>query len=273
MRPKKHRVTRSSRAKKVTRARGLTRATKSVRPGKAMRTERAASAQETAHTEAGVRPSSQFGAWALVLSGIGVMAGVILIGRPAPDRVEVAAANPPHGDVVVQAQPVTLPTHMASKQPAKVADLPPTPPTLLPLTGPMPALKTTAIAKTTEMAHTDEPAATTLASYNASTLPPHDEHAAMPASVQESALVTITGCLETDEEIFRLNDTAGSDAPKSRSWKTGFLKKRSATIAVVDASGVGLPAHVGKRVALTGLLVDRDMQVRSLRRVAATCDR
>ena len=87
------------------------------------------------------------------------------------------------------------------------------------------------------------------------------------ASFHEGALVTITGCLETDDETFRLNDTEGSDAPKSRSWKTGFLKKRPATIAVVDANGVGLPAHVGQRVALTGLLVDRDMRVRSLRRI------
>jgi hypothetical protein len=83
--------------------------------------------------------------------------------------------------------------------------------------------------------------------------------------------VTITGCLETDDETFRLNDTAGLDAPKTRSWKTGFLKKRSAAIAVVDANGVGLPAHVGQRVALTGMLVDGDMQVRALRRVAASC--
>lgn len=281
MRPKKHRVTKSSRAKKssraakVTRARRLTCATKQVRPAKVMHTDKAAPAPETALAEAGVRSSSQFGAWALVLSVIGVMAGVILIGRPATDRVEIEAVNPPRGDDVVQAPPVKLPPQMAtSTHPTKVADLTrPTPPTVLPLTGPMPALKTTVIAKTTEMARTNEPAAATVPSFNASVLPPHaDERAAMPVSRHEGALVTITGCLESDEETFRLNDAEGSDAPKARSWKTGFLKKRSATLAVVDGNGVGLPAHVGQRVALTGFLVNRDMRVQSLRRIAALCD-
>ena len=175
---------------------------------------------------------------------------------------------------MVQAQPVKLPSQMAISPPAKVADLKrPTPPTVLPLTGPMPALKTTVISKTTEMARTNEPAAATVPSDNTSVLQPYaDERTAMPASLHESALVTITGCLETDDETFRLSDTEGSDAPKSRSWKTGFLRKRSATVAVVDANGVGLPAHVGQRVALTGLLVDRDMRVRSLRRVASSCE-
>jgi hypothetical protein len=88
---------------------------------------------------------------------------------------------------------------------------------------------------------------------------------------EQAALVTITGCLETDDERFRLNDTTGLDAPKSRSWKTGFLKKRPAPIAVVDGGDVGLPAHIGHRVSLTGTLVDRNLRVRSLHRIAASC--
>ena len=89
---------------------------------------------------------------------------------------------------------------------------------------------------------------------------------------QQTAAVTITGCLERNDETFRLKDTAGASAPKARSWKSGFLKKSSATIAVVDASNrVKLPTHVGQRVSVTGTLVDREMQVRSLQRVAASC--
>jgi hypothetical protein len=89
---------------------------------------------------------------------------------------------------------------------------------------------------------------------------------------QEAGLVTITGCLEAGDDAFRLKETMGADAPKSRSWRTGFLTKRSTSIAVVDATnGMGLPAHVGQRVALTGKLVDREMQARSLRRLAS-CD-
>ena len=39
--------------------------------------------------------------------------------------------------------------------------------------------------------------------------------------------VTVTGCLERTDEGFRMKDTSGADAPKSRSWKSGFLKKGS----------------------------------------------
>jgi hypothetical protein len=87
------------------------------------------------------------------------------------------------------------------------------------------------------------------------------------------AAVTITGCLErADETTFRLKDTAGEDAPKSRSWKSGFLKKGSASIEVVDAAHrLKLPDHVGQKVSVTGTLVDREMQVRSLQRVATSC--
>ena len=37
--------------------------------------------------------------------------------------------------------------------------------------------------------------------------------------------VVIEGCLEQNGEAFRLKNTTGEDAPKSRSWKSGFLKK------------------------------------------------
>ena len=84
---------------------------------------------------------------------------------------------------------------------------------------------------------------------------------------------TITGCLELDGETFRLKDTTGADIPKSRSWKSGFLKKGSASIDVVDAANsLHLANHIGQRVSVSGTLVDREMQVRSLRRVAASCD-
>jgi hypothetical protein len=89
----------------------------------------------------------------------------------------------------------------------------------------------------------------------------------------KQAAVTITGCLERDDETFRLKDTDGAAAPKARSWKTGFLKKSSASVAVVDTSHqLRLPALVGQRVSVTGTLVNREMQVRSLTRVAPSCD-
>jgi hypothetical protein len=92
------------------------------------------------------------------------------------------------------------------------------------------------------------------------------------ANAPTSAPVTITGCLERADETFRLKDTTGVDAPKARSWKSGFLRKGSASVEVVDAANrLKLPDHLGQRVSVTGTLVDRAIQVRSLKRVAASC--
>ena len=85
--------------------------------------------------------------------------------------------------------------------------------------------------------------------------------------------MTITGCLQRDDQTFRLKDTEGAEAPKSRSWKTGFLKKGSASIEIVDAANrLKLTDHVGQRVSVTGTLVDREMRARSLQRIAPSCD-
>jgi hypothetical protein len=95
---------------------------------------------------------------------------------------------------------------------------------------------------------------------------------ATKAPEPKSEPVTITGCLEREDETFRLKDATGVDAPRSRSWKSGFLKKGPASIEIVDAAnGLKLPDHVGQRISVTGTLTDRAMQVRSLQRVAASC--
>ena len=98
------------------------------------------------------------------------------------------------------------------------------------------------------------------------------DQAASKAAAEQSP-VTVTGCLEMNNETFRLKNTTGTDAPKARSWKSGFLKKNPASIQVIDAANrVQLPSHVGQRVVVTGTIVDREMQVRSLRRVATSCN-
>jgi hypothetical protein len=86
-------------------------------------------------------------------------------------------------------------------------------------------------------------------------------------------LVTITGCLEWSEEEYRLSDTRGVNAPKSRSWKSAFLTKKSASVSVVPAANeLQLSTHVGQRVAVTGTLIDRQMRVRSVSRVSSSCE-
>ena len=86
-------------------------------------------------------------------------------------------------------------------------------------------------------------------------------------------VVTLTGCLVRSDKDFRLNDTTGVNAPKSRSWKSGFLAKRPASISIVPTSSeLPLSKHVGERVTVSGTLIERQMQVRTLRRVSASCD-
>ena len=114
------------------------------------------------------------------------------------------------------------------------------------------------------------PDATLAADVTAASMPAVEP--AAQASGQKLTPVTITGCLEQADEAYRLKDTTGVEAAKSRSWKSGFLKKSSASIEVVDAANrLQLPTHVGQRVSVTGLIVDREMQGRSLKRIAASC--
>jgi hypothetical protein len=87
-----------------------------------------------------------------------------------------------------------------------------------------------------------------------------------------SSMVTISGCLEQSDERFRLKDTAGDEVPRGRSWKSGFLRRSASTIDVVDhADRLHLPTYVGQRVSVTGMLVDREMQVRSVSIVSESC--
>jgi hypothetical protein len=84
--------------------------------------------------------------------------------------------------------------------------------------------------------------------------------------------VTITGCLERDGQKYWLKDATGTDVQASRSWKSGFMRKKAPRYEVVDSTKtLKLTSHVGHKVATTGTMNDREMQARSLRRVAATC--
>jgi hypothetical protein len=69
-----------------------------------------------------------------------------------------------------------------------------------------------------------------------------------------------------------LTDTEGADAPKMRSWRSGFLKKSAAPVQLVELTDLrGLQKYVGSRVVATGLLTSRELRVRSLRSAGASC--
>jgi hypothetical protein len=100
-----------------------------------------------------------------------------------------------------------------------------------------------------------------------------------PASTSGEILgrapVTITGCLEVSisQDEFRLTDIEGADAPKSRSWRTGFLKKRPTPVALIaPPDPQDLQKQAGRRVSATGLMTNRDLRVSSLRVVGPSCE-
>jgi hypothetical protein len=99
------------------------------------------------------------------------------------------------------------------------------------------------------------------------------ETTATPAGVVKGEVVTITGCLEVDNQEYRLTDTEGNDAPKARSWKSGFLKKRTANLEVLDAARkLRLATHLGQRVTVTGVVSERKMEAMSLVVASRSCN-
>jgi hypothetical protein len=178
------------------------------------------------------RFTGTLGAVAIFLVVIGVVTAAMLIAAREPSRADIAR---------LEAQPEE-PTAEASSKRAS--------------TSKTPSIST---APATRLA--------------AAMTPVNALHESAPnAPVPTPAAVTIAGCLERYDETFRLKDTTGVDAPKSRSWRSGFLKKGSSSIEVVDAANrLKLTDHVGQRVSVTGVLVDREIRVRSLQRVATSC--
>ena len=147
----------------------------------------------------------------------------------------------PAPDVAPRAAATAVAPGGVSKAPAKASVLKPEKSRITEADGPRAAVTAIAAALGTEDS-TTQPAASE--SINAE-----------PVSLDSEGpgAATITGCLETDGTRFRLTDTEGSDAPRSRNWRTGFLKKRSTAVALVEPPDPGaLHTQVGQRVAATG---------------------
>ncbi len=96
-----------------------------------------------------------------------------------------------------------------------------------------------------------------------------EAHSAVAAASIDT--VTISGCLDFDGKSTWLKDTSGVDAPRTRSWRSGFLRKRSPRIALVDGP-TSAEAYDGRLVSVTGVLVDREMRVSSLKPIAGDCE-
>lgn len=186
---------------------------------------------------------------AIAGTGVFLLAMGILIASRQPQPENGAA----EAMATVEAAAVTPEPAAAPKKPARTRK------------AAKPAQKTAAKPVVAEKAAASETPAVRLAS---------SEPEAEAESSSAATYTTITGCLDFDDDQYLLKDTDGENAPKQRSWKSGFLKKGSANVGVVDPSNrLRLQNHVGQRVSITGSLLDRELQARSVQRVSSTCDR
>jgi hypothetical protein len=190
---------------------------------------------------------------AIVLGAICIMAAVpLLTARQPYYQADVVSADAPaQASVPPDQEPIAAP-EVPRRKPAAVASMNVSGDSTMKASAPEPTLETPAV----ESSPTETAVVSTA-----------------KADVADVAPVTITGCLERDEHTFRLKDTSGVDAPKSRSWRSGFFKKSTLSIELVDATySLKLADHVGRRVAATGVLMNRELRARSLQTVAASCN-
>jgi len=99
---------------------------------------------------------------------------------------------------------------------------------------------------------------------------------AAPAKVAVAPIdpnsVTMIGCLESDGVNYRLSDVQGNLAPKGRSWKTGFVTKKTKNIDLVGASStLNLKDNVGRKVSVIGVKDgETHLKARSVKQIG-TC--
>lgn len=204
--------------------------------------------------------------WAVIIGLIFVIGAVALIAARQPSRATDITLDPQPG---VRTQPDQQPPAPTPRLDAKKA-IAPKPPATRPAAEPQ-TVHAPANHTPVALSASATPAAPSERVLD-STPTASAAHPAPASAVENVASVTITGCLEHDEETFWLRDASGVDTPTSRSWKSGFLKKRPSRIEIVDATNaLRLPSYVGQRVTASGTLVNREMKTRSLYRVSSSC--
>jgi hypothetical protein len=253
------------------------KAKRAKKPTQTIRARKSTRATDLAPVRATSVPAPSTSSRAILLGLIGVLAAAVLIAARQPSgRADVASTGAPPDaialpEATVPPELTVLPEQAAASARLEMKPVAPKPPA------------TTAVAKSAAADASIEKT-TAVESVRVMAIEPVSSWPAMEttsnaaadspskAAVQTVTSVTITGCLANDEDTFLLKDTSGADAPKSRSWRSGFLKKRPATIELFDATNaLRLPSYVGQRVAATGMLVNHEMRAHSLQRVAASC--
>lgn len=252
------------------------KAKRAKKPTQTIRARKSTRATDSVPVRATSVPARLTSPQAILLGLIGVLAVAVLIGARQPsERADVASPSaPPKAialpDAIVPPEANVLPEQAAARLETKKPVAPKSPATAAVAKS---AAADASIEKTSAVESLRAIAIVPVSSSPAmETTPNAAAESTSKVAVQTVSSVTITGCLANDEDTFLLKGTSGADAPKSRSWRSGFLKKRSSTIELFDATNaLRLPSYVGQRVAATGMLINHEMRAQSLQRVAATC--
>jgi hypothetical protein len=200
--------------------------------------------------------------------------GPLAAASAAPDGLHQSSAIAPAG------QPVALPSAPTVERAAAAPVVTPRAVSKSPQKTGLTEAEKNQIAESTTPAAAVAAISEALAKVDSTTTPASFETISTEPTVESTTIagpgtVTITGCLEGggSENRFRLTDTEGGDVPRSRSWRTGFLKKHSTSVALVEPSNPhALQAQVGQRVAATGLMTSRELRVTSLQVIGPRCN-
>jgi len=117
------------------------------------------------------------------------------------------------------------------------------------------------------------PHTATAQSANSTAKPAAAKPAATPAAAKTAVpSSSLTGCLQTDGDHYKLTDLPEGQAPKSRNWKTAYVTKSTKDVEVTGASSLKLKDHIGHKVTITGTR-DGDTHVKAtgVKMVAKTC--
>jgi hypothetical protein len=85
--------------------------------------------------------------------------------------------------------------------------------------------------------------------------------------------ITLTGCLHANGKKYTLTDAAGTKAEKGRTWKTGFITKKSKDVEVVAASStMKLSDFRGHKVSVVGVRDgEAHLKARTIRQLVGAC--
>ncbi|MBI2220614.1 MAG: hypothetical protein HYU53_05345 [Acidobacteria bacterium] len=102
---------------------------------------------------------------------------------------------------------------------------------------------------------------------------PAPAKASKRAVADRGEVVTFVGCLRSADHgaRFMLTDITGPNAPRARSWKTGFITRRSVSMTVTSGRSIKLRDSVGKLVRITGRRAGDDLHAESLAFAGAIC--